>query len=236
MIKIAICDDDKNVIEQLERYFESISDNDITYEEFFGIEEMERYIQEESMGFDVYILDIEMKNVSGLEFARKLRENNTNVLLIFLTSHPQYVYDVFEVITFDFIMKPVTFEKFEETIQKIKKYLGISKKKFVFSYRKSSCSLPLEKIKYLEKDGRKVWINTVDENKYQCYMKLEEVWKQLDEKMFASLHKSCIVNLEEVLQIIGEWVFLKDGTKLHVGRAYKKELKKKHLDYVKGRL
>ena len=54
------------------------------------------------MTYDIYILDIEMQGMNGLELAKTIRTNEPNALIIFLTSYSEYVFDVFEVITFDF--------------------------------------------------------------------------------------------------------------------------------------
>lgn len=74
--------------------------------------------------------------MSGIDFAKKLREKNVDSLIIFMTSHSQYVFDVFETVTFDFIQKPLTFEKIKNTLEKTKNYLEIKRRSFVFSYKK----------------------------------------------------------------------------------------------------
>ena len=102
-MKIAVCDDDRAVIEQVEQYIETINDKSLEYEVFLCAEELQRYITAQDVNFDVFILDIEMKEMSGIDFAKKFREENVNALIIFMTSHSQYVFDVFETITFDFI-------------------------------------------------------------------------------------------------------------------------------------
>lgn len=235
-MRIAVCDDDRAIIEQIEEYIETIHDKSLEYEVFFCAEELQRYITEQDEVFDVYILDIEMKEMSGIDFAKKFREDNANALIIFMTSHSQYVFDVFETITFDFIEKPLTFEKIKKVLEKTKKYLGVAKKSFVFSYRKNNYSIAFSNISYLEKEGRKVWVYTTDEKRYQCNMTLVEIWSRLDTETFGLLNKSLIVNISKIEGIIGKNVILQDGKKLYLSRNYKKELKKKHLDYLRGKV
>ena len=151
-----------------------------------------------------------------------------------MTNYSQYVFDVFETITFDFIEKPLTFDKMKKMLEKVKKYLGIAQKSFVFSYRKNNYNIVFSNISYLEKEGRKVWIYTTSDKKYQCNMTLEEIWSQLDTEIFGLLNKSLIVNISKIEGIMGESVVLQGGKRLYVSRAYKKELKKKHLDYLRG--
>lgn len=235
-MKVAVCDDDRAIIEQIEEYIEIIHDKSMEYEVFFCAEELQRYISEQDANFDVFILDIEMKEMSGIDFAKRLRKKNVNALIIFMTSHPRYVFDVFETITFDFIEKPLTFEKMKKVLEKTKKYLGVEKKSFVFSYRKNNYNIAFSNISYLEKEGRKVWVYTTDEKRYQCNMTLLEIWSQLDTETFGLLNKSLIVNISKIVGIIGENVVLQDGRMLYISRDYRKELKKKHLHYLRGQV
>jgi DNA-binding LytR/AlgR family response regulator len=235
-MKIAICDDDRATIEQIEEYIEIIHDKSLEYEVFFSAEELQKYMTEGNTDFDAFILDIEMKKMSGIDFAKKLRQKNVNSLIIYITSHSQYVFDVFETITFDFVEKPLTLEKLKRILEKIKKYFEATEKKFVFSYRKNNYSVAFSNISYLEKEGRKVWIYTIDDKKYQCNMTLEEIWSQLDAEIFGMLNKSLIVNISKIEGIIGEKVALQNGKLLYVSRAYRKELKEKHLDYLRGQV
>ena len=233
-MKIAICDDDDRIIEQIEQYMETINDKSLEYEVFFCAEELKQYLTEQDVNFDVYILDIEMKEMSGIDFAKKIREKNLDSLIIFMTSYSQYVFDVFDAITFDFIEKPLTFEKMENMLEKAKRYLGMAQKRFVFSYRKNSYSIAFSNILYLEKEGRKVWIYTIGENMYQANMTLEEIWSQLDDEMFGLLNKSLMVNISKIEGIVGENVILQGDKKLYVSRDYKNSLKKKHFNYLRG--
>ena len=142
MLKLALCDDDAKVIEQLEKYFDKLQDSSIDYDVFFSADELYKYMNKEKVRYDAYILDIEMSGMSGIELAKKIRELEQNSLIVFLTSYSKYVFEVFEVVTFDFLVKPIEFNKFENVINRIREYLHITKAMFVFSYRKNSFSIP----------------------------------------------------------------------------------------------
>ena len=175
MLRLAICDDDIRIIEQIETYIEKIKNKQIEYDVFTNAEELLRY-QSQNKEYDVYMLDIEMGKMSGLNLARRLREKYANALIVFLTSYSKYVYDVFEVITFDFILKPISFEKFMRLIMKVEAYLKVTYKNFIFSYRKNNYCIPCIKINYIEKIGRKAFIYDTNGNIYQCNMTLKEIW------------------------------------------------------------
>ena len=65
-------------------------------------------------------------------------------------------------------------------------------------------------------------------------MTLAELWTQLETEMFGMLNQSLIVNVSKIEGIIGENIILQGGKKLYLSRNYRKELKKKHLDYLRG--
>ena len=71
-----------------------------------------------------------------------------------------------------------------------------------------------------------------EQKEYEKYVK--EIWSQLDSEIFGMLNKSVIVNISNVESIVGDNVILQDGKKLYISRNYRKELKKKHFDYLRG--
>lgn len=141
--------------------------------------------------------------------------------------------DVFEVVTFDYLVKPISSDKIKAVVDKARSYLNMTKRSFSFSYRRNCYNLKFEDILYLEKKGRSVYIYSESEA-YQANMNLAEIWEQLDAHMFATIHGSFIVNLEHVLSFSGGMVTLNDGTKLVVTRGYRKEFAEKFITFVRG--
>lgn len=235
LLRLAICDDDPDTVEKIESFLERLQDPLLEYDVFFDGYELEDYQLKTSQEYDIYLLDIEMERMDGLTFAKRLRDVDSRALIIFITGFSKYVYDVFEVFTFDFILKPVDFERLKHTMDKAFSYLKIARSSFVFSFRKNSFTLPCDRIIYIDKSGRKAYIHTTD-NTYQCNMTVEEVWKQLDPHFFAAIRKSCIVNLSYVTEIVRDELILKDGKRLFVGRDYKQQVKIKHLHFLRSRL
>lgn len=155
--------------------------------------------------------------------------------MINISYYSKYVFEVFEVVTFDFLIKPIEYDKFKNIIEKIKQYLHMTKAMFAFSYRKNSFSIPCAEIMYIEKSGRKAYLYTKDEE-YPFNMTLEEIWKQLDINLFAAIHTSCIVNLSYVREVVRNELILKNGEKLFVSKSHCQKIKNKHLRFIKEKL
>ncbi len=138
---------------------------------------------------DIYILDIEMPGLDGLAAAKEICRIDSKALIVFLTSYSKYMPDVFEVVTFDFIPKPITEDRLRLLFIKAETYLN---------------------------------------------MTLNEIWEKLDERSFAAVHGSLIVNLKHIKTFSGGVVILTDGTELTVSRGYRKQLAEKHITFVQG--
>lgn len=232
MLRLAVCDDDAYVIEQIESYIHRIKNIPIEYEVYFSAEEL----CEDLLSFDIFLLDIEINSMSGIQLARRIRERNQCALIIFMTSYARYVIDVFDVVTFDFILKPLNYEKFRSIINKASNYLLISKNSFVFNSYKTPYVIPCQNIMYIEKVKRKAYIYTNLDKTYECNMTVDEIQKKLPDKMFVKINKGCIVNLAMISQIMRDEISLINGTKLYIARDYKMNIKMRHLDFYRARL
>lgn len=236
MLNIAICDDDSKQRYTIESYFDKLNKSNIEWWSYDSAEKLYDTIKLKEMTFDIFILDVEMGNMSGIELAKKIRENDKNAIIIFLTSYTAYALDVFEVVTFDFLIKPLTYEKFQEVINNTIEYMSLTKKTFSFEFKKDFYNIPYNNIVYIDKLGRKAFTHTIDGKRYECNLNMKQVWERLNEKMFVSLCKSCIINVSKIKEIEKEKVKLEGNIELNVSREYRTALKKKHLDYYKEQI
>uniref|UniRef100_UPI004056DEA5 LytR/AlgR family response regulator transcription factor n=1 Tax=Agathobacter sp. TaxID=2021311 RepID=UPI004056DEA5 len=234
MFHIALCDDNANSIEILEKYFDKLNNSALEYDVYFSADELYNYKLKNHLTYDIYILDIEMHGMNGIELAKKLRTDDSNALIIFLTNYSKYVFDVFDVITFDFLIKPINFDSFQKVIYKSLDYLNMNKKSFSFSYCKINYNIAYSKIIYINKSGRKAFLHTKD-TVYQFNMTLEDILARLDLQIFGKIHNSCIVNLGYIQEIIRDELILKTGESLFVSRNYRQHIKEQHLYFLKKR-
>lgn len=233
MLHIALCDDNPASIEILEKYFDILNDSTIDYDVYFSAEELYRYKLNNELTYDIYILDIEMQGMNGLELAKTIRTNEPNALIIFLTSYSEYVFDVFEVITFDFLLKPITFKRFQKVLQKASTYLNMNKKLFSFSYCKKNFSIPCSEIMYIDKSGRKAFLHT-PKSTYTLNMTLSNILTHVDPNVVGKIRSSCIVNLEYVQEVVRDELLLKNGESLFVSRNYRHTIKSQHLNFIRN--
>ena len=232
-MRIAVCDDNPKELERIKGCFCRIQGYDLVCSYFDSTSTVMEILKTENSPYDLYILDIEMPGMNGLKLAKSIREKDSRALFVFLTSYTRYMKDVFDVVTFDFIEKPISDEKLLQILERAATYLNITSQHFSFGYRASRYSLKYDRILYIEKKGRQALILTF-EDVYKTNMTLEEIWKQLNPKSFVHIHSSYIINLYNLDRKDNEIAIMRNGEKLHITKGYRRELAMRHYEFVQG--
>ena len=232
-MRIAVCDDNPKELERIKGCFCRIQGYDLVCSYFDSTSTVMEILKTENSPYDLYILDIEMPGMNGLKLAKSIREKDSRALFVFLTSYTRYMKDVFDVVTFDFIEKPISDEKLLQILERAATYLNITSQHFSFGYRASRYSLKYDRILYIEKKGRQALIHTF-EDVYKTNMTLEEIWKQLNPKSFVHIHSSYIINLYNLDRKDNEIAIMRNGEKLHITKGYRRELAMRHFEFVQG--
>lgn len=232
-MRIAVCDDNPKELERIKGCFCRIQGYDLVCSYFDSTSTVMEILKTENSPYDLYILDIEMPGMNGLKLAKSIREKDSRALFVFLTSYTRYMKDVFDVVTFDFIEKPISDEKLLQILERAATYLNITSQHFSFGYRASRYSLKYDRILHIEKKGRQALIHTF-EDVYKTNMTLEEIWKQLNPKSFVHIHSSYIINLYNLDRKDNEIAIMRNGEKLHITKGYRRELAMRHYEFVQG--
>ncbi|WP_251712822.1 LytR/AlgR family response regulator transcription factor [Lactococcus ileimucosae] len=122
MLRIAVCDDDFVVCDKVEQLIQDY-DSTAIVDVYHTPQRLINHLVDEN--YDLYILDIEFPEASGLLIAKEIRRFDVDVPIVFLTSFEQYAMTVFKLHTFDYVLKPVSQDKIFSLLNRIKKYLDI---------------------------------------------------------------------------------------------------------------
>ena len=121
-LRTAIVEDRKPDAERLEQLLKKAFENEnISCSCFASGDEFLRADWRE--GYQVVFLDICMEGTNGIETARRLRAADPDLLIVFVTSSPEYVWDAFPVHPFDYLLKPYKEEKFEQLAGELRRVL-----------------------------------------------------------------------------------------------------------------
>lgn len=207
MLRFVICEDNKEFLNRLSNVITKVM---MPYNFEYKINKFIQYNEEvdEIISNDedtkIYILDIELPEVSGLEIASMIRENDLGSIIVFVTSHPEFKNDIFysRLLAIDYVCKNKFWEdRFEKTIEYIITSLN-KKEMLVFEYNYNSYRIPFNSILYIEKiaDNRKCVIHTEDGNTFDVISTVSALLKKLGPNFFRS-HKSCIINLDKIVKV-----------------------------------
>ena len=221
MFNFVLCDDNYTVVDKLGRMLEAIFvKNNISA--YVGLKttragEVLSYIRTNSA--NVFIFDIELKShMSGLELAKKVRNLNNSAYIIFSTAHLEYMLLAYKVKTFDYLPKPITLERLEETILRLIDDITNIPKKFIMLGGKNMVNQ--DSVYYIKREGMKLIFHTKSQN-YAIYSSFNKIQHCLPEN-FMRCHKSYIANIEKVSTIGTNNIILFDGKEsCSIGPKYK---------------
>lgn len=226
MLNFVICDDNLNILNKLSTILENIFikhsfDAKIAFKTS-NVDELLNFIDENKT--DVLILDINLKSdKTGLEIASKVREKNKNTYFIFTTAHLEYAMLAYKFKTFDYLAKPVTSDRLEETIIRLFEDVNGSPKKYIKIDNKKTI-IDENEILYIKRDGMKIIFHTKTRD-YETYSSFNKLLLSLPGNFIRS-HKSFIVNINNIgnLDPVTNTIHFSDGSSCVIGPKFRKDL------------
>ena len=175
-------------------------------------------------GYQVVFLDICMEGTNGIETARQLRAADPDLLIVFVTSSPEYVWDAFPVHPFDYLLKPYKQEKFDHLAGELQRVLGRQQPELEVRVARQIVHLPLKKIHYATAQNHVVRVVT-DDGECRAASNFAQVEQQLKtQPNFLVCNRGVIINMDKVLRFDGDCIEMLDGACLPVRQKDKKSL------------
>lgn len=228
MIKIAICDDDKKFTTKVESILNKAAKERnirIDIDVFFDGSTLTDYVQRENICYDLIFLDIEMEQLNGLEAARKIREFDEVVLLIYITSYNNYAIEAFEVHPYQFLLKPLDEKQLCTYFYKAYDRITAGKFYFHFRYKREYYKILVDDILYFESSKRMIRIHKTDGTISEFYGKLIEIEQQMMERKvdFWRIHQSFLINARYIIRKAYDHVEMKNCEILFVSEDRRKD-------------
>ena len=203
--KIAICDDfaaDRKYLSSLCERWSRHNCYRIQISEFTSAENFLFYYAEKK-DFDILLLDIEMGAMDGVTMARKLRQDNQTVQIIFITGYADYISDGYEVDALHYLMKPIQEEKFFTVLDRAVTKLIKNEKVLNIISQGEMIRLP---------------ICQISQQTITLKMTLSELEKKLDSHFFRA-GRSALVNLKKISRVTKKEIYLQDGSIIPLPRG-----------------
>lgn len=184
-------------------------------EEFFTQNNADTYKR-----FSVFFLDIQMKEMSGLDVAKRLRKEGYTGPIIFLTAFREYVFHGYEVHALNYLLKPVKEDPLFLCLNEIAN--DISKSSYLYRNKQDIISIPYKEIITFSSSLHYIDILTVSDH-YCQYATLNNIIEYLPQE-FIRIHKSCIVNMAHIYKVTGSTIVLSNRMTTQIGRSYMKSV------------
>lgn len=182
------------------------------------------FAYEDECGYDILLLDIEMRGMDGVTLAKRIRSEDETVQMVFVTGYSDYIAEGYEVAALHYLMKPVREEKFRTVLERAVEKLKKDEACLTLETGEGLLRVPLYRMIYAEVRANYVTVHVRTQNadiltaEHTVKMTLGELERQLDSR-FLRIGRSAIINLTAVVRVTKKDVYLKDGTALPLPRG-----------------
>ncbi len=233
MIRIAICDDEQIMLNQISKLTADILDKAFIPFEADTFTSGEALIQklEQNVDYDIALLDIEMGGISGIDVAARLREQfkNKRTILIYISAHESRCKEVLYFNTMRFLSKPIEIPLFEEALfcacEKLKD------KRMLFSFKdvtNGHTDLNVDDILYFEiTESHRVNVVTAN-NIYTFYGSISLTESQLSVFNFLKIHRSFLINFDHIKKMTYNEVTMENNISLPIAPLKRKQIRQQY--------
>ena len=226
-INVILVDDEPLALDVLETFVEKMPDLKLVKRCSNAVEANEALKEEK---IDIMFLDIQMPQISGIDFLKSLSQPP---LVIFTTAHPDYALEGFELDAVDYLLKPISMDRFMKAVNKAMEKLSMRKEgveeqnEFMFvKADKKLVKINYDDVLYIE--GLKDYvIIKMEEGRVVTLQTLKSLEKKLPSHIFRRIHRSYILNLNKIKALVGNMVeIVEEGEskKIPIGKNYRDDL------------
>lgn len=233
MTRIAIVEDEAAVREQLAGYVQRYTRQYGTPFEVTEFADGMEILEDYRPQFDIIFLDVEMKHLDGMETARRIRERDGGVLIVFITNMAQYAIKGYAVGALDYVLKPVPYFAFSQQLQKVEAQLRRRTRHYLAVPVEGGLRrLDTSRIYYIESEGHRVHFYT-EEGDFAAPGALKALEEKLADRPFARCNSGYLVNLAQV-QAVQQNTVEVGPYELQVSRPKRKSFLAALTDYIGG--
>ena len=236
MIKIAFCDDDMEVLHQMNELLDRYRverNEDITYAAFQSPFELMTEI-EKGIRPDILFLDVVMPGQNGMDVAKEIRQYDTNMKIIFLTSSPEFAVESYSVGAYFYQLKPIWEESFFRLMDAVLAECEKKKKNSLILRSKDGITrIDLQQLEYCEVLGRKLLFHLENGAVLESAGSLDDLAGQLMQySNFFRPHRSFLVNMEYIQNISSRSIKMVNDAEIPIPHGKCSEIKNTYMEYA----
>lgn len=228
MIMAAICDDENNVCSAIEKMLFKAAmqiNLQIQTDVYYSGERLCERL-EAGEYYDIIFLDIELESQNGVEVGHFIRNKLVNdaVQIAYISGKTHYAMELFKISPIDFLVKPVEYEQLYDVVCKLVRIKKIYADTFSYKIGYDTYNEKVQNILYFESRDRKVAIVTF-KNTVEFYGSLDDIYQQLKNWGFVIIHRSYLINYNNVRSFKYDSVTMLNGKTLQISQSKRKYLR-----------
>lgn len=237
MLRLCICDDNAKDVLRFRDLAESFAgahpEIPLQIQSFSSSFDLLEHLEEKG-GFDIYLLDILMPHLNGLELAKRIRARGEAAELLFLTISREYALEAFDVEASGYLVKPVDQKKFDKILLTMSRRLAQPEGEYLFLKTQEGLrKILIRELVTVESFRHNQVCTLTDASTVVTAGTLKEIMEQLSHvPHFFSPHRAYIVNLRHIAALNSTHLLMSTGQKVPVARANLAALKKAYADYL----
>ena len=226
MLNCYIIDDENHAIDLLTKYIERTPEMELIGTQTDPLVALNAFTSR-TINADVTFMDIDMPQLSGMDLAQLV---NTHTHIIFTTAFKEYALGAFDTDALDYILKPISYERFLKAVSKARERITLEQAKISQINQDhffAACDGKLTRFNFNDifyTEGAKNYIRLHMGNEIKLlYLTMSEIEEYLPSSMFLRIHRSYQVNLEKISSVESGMIHLSDGSSIPYGQSYQKE-------------
>lgn len=234
-MRIAICDDDKIIVELLRKYiiefFVKMNFRDYNIQEYSSGDAL----LEDSEESDLVFLDIEMPGLDGICVGQKLKAQNSKSIIIVVTSFSEYLDDAMKISVFRYLSKPIDKQRLFRNLKDAMEAYSRRSISLVIEISGQLMKIDSDDIIMLEVRGRKLVLITIN-GEYELSGSIKDWSNKLSMPNFYTCHRSYIINISKISSITNDTVYLLGGKyQAYLAKRKHTEMKRKFMLYIENK-
>lgn len=232
-MNIAIVDDNKTDQDELTGYLTKYCNDNQFHCKIITYQNGPDFLAAlDSESFDLIFLDIYMNGENGIQIAEKIRLHNSNVLIIFSTTSRSHAVEGFRVRAFDYLVKPYTYDRLEETMNHCSRTLTKQAHYIEVKEGRFYTKILLDDIIYVDYYNHYIQIHTCSRI-IRSYMPFSAFAPMLTcYPQFLTCYRNCLVNMDKIESQDDKDFIMVTGERVPISRGMKNEVRQAYADYV----
>lgn len=233
---IAVCDDEKVIADQLAGMIKAYIteqglDEQITVDIYYSAFALETAVDDGNL-YDLIFMDIILQKENGIRLSQTIIQKLNHVKIVFITGHVEYVEDIFQIVPFALLMKPLKRDKVQQIVEKAFEMIEHEKERYIaLKTADGVFKLNVARMMSVESEKKYVIFTDAEGKKYQVIMTMDEVAELVGEKL-VRCHRSYFINMDMVQRIQGKNAVLTDGREVPISRNCYKNVYSRFMDVL----